>query len=112
MEFPERSPREVEVRAVQKRHLFGPQASVIEGSEHRIVPGGGSVLAGGGDPGLEEVEELRNLLWGRRRQLGRRVIATAILDRLLHHCDVVSLHGPSYWLKNRLAAIERDTNVA
>lgn len=26
--------------------------------------------------------------------------------------DVVSINGPSYRLKNRLAAIERDTNVA
>ncbi|MFJ3964810.1 hypothetical protein [Streptomyces sp. NPDC090036] len=74
MEFPERSPREVEVRAIQKRHLFRAQAGVIEGPEHRIVPGGGCVLAGGGDPGLEEVEELRDLLWGRWRQLGRGVI--------------------------------------
>ncbi|MFB7233807.1 hypothetical protein ACFCXK_03400 [Streptomyces sp. NPDC056269] len=30
----------------------------------------------------------------------------------MHHCDVVSIHGPSYQLKNRLAAIERNTNVA
>ncbi|WP_373684041.1 ATP-binding protein [Micromonospora solifontis] len=37
------------------------------------------------------------------------VLATAILDRLLHHCDVVPINGPSYRLKNRLTAIE---NVA
>ncbi len=43
---------------------------------------------------------------------GDEVLATAILDRLLHHCDVVSINGPSYRLKNRLAAIERDANVA
>lgn len=30
----------------------------------------------------------------------------------LHHCDVVAINGPSYRLKNRLKAIERDTNVA
>lgn len=30
------------------------------------------------------------------------VLATAILDRLLHHCDVVSINGPSYRLKDRL----------
>ncbi|MFD5586620.1 IS21-like element helper ATPase IstB [Streptomyces sp. NPDC127063] len=48
--------------------------------------------------------------WG--QVFGYEVLATAILDRLLHHCDVVSINGPSYRLKNRLAAIERDTNVA
>jgi DNA replication protein DnaC len=31
------------------------------------------------------------------------VLATAILDRLLHHCDVISINGPSWRLKNRLA---------
>jgi len=30
------------------------------------------------------------------------VLATAILDRLLHHCDILSIHGPSYRLKDRL----------
>lgn len=30
------------------------------------------------------------------------VLATAILDRLLHHCDVLSINGPSYRLKDRL----------
>jgi len=39
-------------------------------------------------------------------------ITTAILDRLLHHCDVISINGPSYRLKNRLHAIQRDTDVA
>ncbi|MFF3609869.1 IS21-like element helper ATPase IstB [Streptomyces sp. NPDC002463] len=48
--------------------------------------------------------------WG--QVFGGEVLATVILDRLLHHCDVVSINGPSYRLKNRLAAIERDTNVA
>lgn len=38
--------------------------------------------------------------------------ATAILDRLLHHCDVVPINGPSYRLKNRLSAIEGDADVA
>ncbi|MFJ4126317.1 hypothetical protein ACIP3U_33970 [[Kitasatospora] papulosa] len=26
----------------------------------------------------------------------------------LHHCDVISINSPSYRLKSRLAAIERD----
>lgn len=29
------------------------------------------------------------------------ILATAILDRLLHHADVVSINGPSYRLKDR-----------
>ena len=48
--------------------------------------------------------------WG--QIFGDEVLATAILDRLLHHCDVVSINGPSYRLKNRLAAIERETDAA
>src|SRR5215217_1749390 len=32
---------------------------------------------------------------------GDDVLATAILDRLLHHCDVLSINGPSYRLKDR-----------
>jgi len=39
---------------------------------------------------------------------GDEVLATAILDRLLHHCDVISINGPSYRLKNRLAALEAE----
>jgi DNA replication protein DnaC len=42
-------------------------------------------------------------------KVSRSTITTAILDRLLHHCDVVPINGPSYRLKNRLTAIE---NVA
>lgn len=34
--------------------------------------------------------------------LGDDVLATAILDRLLHHCDALSINGPSYRLKDRL----------
>ena len=33
------------------------------------------------------------------------VLATAILDRLLHHCEVLSINGPSYRLKHRLTAL-------
>ncbi|WP_225828078.1 ATP-binding protein [Streptomyces naphthomycinicus] len=42
----------------------------------------------------------------------RRGPPTAILDRLLHHCEVISINGPSYRLKNRLKAIERENDVA
>ncbi|MCQ4043711.1 ATP-binding protein [Streptomyces rubrisoli] len=36
------------------------------------------------------------------------VLATAVLDRLLHHCEVMSTHGP----RSRLMAIEQETGVA
>ena len=48
--------------------------------------------------------------WG--QVFGDEVLATAILDRLLHPCEVISINGPSYRLRNRLKAIERDTDVA
>ncbi|MFE9132571.1 IS21-like element helper ATPase IstB [Streptomyces sp. NPDC007355] len=48
--------------------------------------------------------------WG--QVFGDEVLAAAILDRLLHHCDVISINGPSYRLKNRHAAIERDRDNA
>src|SRR2546421_386050 len=48
--------------------------------------------------------------WG--KVFGDEVLATAILDRLLHHCDVISINGPSYRLKNRLTAIEGDATTA
>ena len=37
------------------------------------------------------------------------VLATAILDRLLHHCHVISINGPSYRLKDR-ASLAPTTN--
>jgi DNA replication protein DnaC len=41
------------------------------------------------------------------------VLATAILDRVLHHCEVLSINGPSYRLKHRLTPIEGgDSTVA
>ncbi|MEV6357267.1 IS21-like element helper ATPase IstB [Streptomyces hydrogenans] len=48
--------------------------------------------------------------WG--QVFGDKVLATAILDRLLQHCEVISINGPSYRLKNRLQAIERENDVA
>jgi hypothetical protein len=36
------------------------------------------------------------------QHLGDKVLASVILDRLLHHCDVISINGPSYRLKDRL----------
>ena len=37
--------------------------------------------------------------WG--SLMGDTVLATAILDRLLHHCTVVNIKGQSYRLKDR-----------
>src|SRR5215211_5493802 len=37
--------------------------------------------------------------------LGDDVLATAILDRLLHHCDVININGPSYRLKDRITLV-------
>ena len=39
--------------------------------------------------------------WG--QVFGDEVLATAILDRLLHHCHVIAINGPSYRLKDRAA---------
>ena len=43
-------------------------------------------------------------IWG--ELMSDSVIATAILDRLLHHAHVVNIKGESYRLKDRLRAIE------
>ena len=37
--------------------------------------------------------------------LGDDVLATAILDMLLHQCDVIAINGPSYRLKDRLTLV-------
>lgn len=37
--------------------------------------------------------------WG--ELLGDPAITTAILDRIVHNCEVVNLHGDSYRLKHR-----------
>ena len=44
--------------------------------------------------------------WG--QILADDVLATAILDRLLHHCDVISINGPSYRLKDRTLGAPAD----
>lgn len=45
--------------------------------------------------------------WG--SVFGDDVLATAILDRLLHHCEVISVNGPSWRIKNRLTTEGGDT---
>jgi DNA replication protein DnaC len=37
--------------------------------------------------------------WG--NLLGDEVLATALLDRLLHHAEVISITGSSYRMKDR-----------
>lgn len=39
--------------------------------------------------------------------LGDDVLASAILDRLLHHCEVITINGPSYRLKDRMGITDR-----
>ena len=48
--------------------------------------------------------------WG--EVFGDEVLATAILDRLLHHCEVIAINGPSYRLRNRLTAVEATIKTA
>jgi DNA replication protein DnaC len=38
------------------------------------------------------------------------VLATAILDRFLHHCHVISINGPSWRLKDRLTSPDTSTS--
>jgi DNA replication protein DnaC len=40
------------------------------------------------------------------------VLATALLDRLLHHAEMISINGKSYRMKNRLAAGKTQTAEA
>src|SRR5579885_3095304 len=42
--------------------------------------------------------------WG--SLLGDEVLATALLDRLLHHAEVISISGPSYRMKDRREALQ------
>ena len=36
------------------------------------------------------------------------VLTNALLDRLLHHCSVVNINGPSYRLKDQLECLQED----
>lgn len=45
--------------------------------------------------------------WG--ELLGDRVLATAVLDRLLHHAHILNIRGNSYRLKDRLQLANKDT---
>ena len=40
--------------------------------------------------------------WG--SLLGDEILATALLDRLLHHAEVIPINGPSYRMKGRREA--------
>jgi len=44
--------------------------------------------------------------------LGDEILATAILDRLVHHAEVLSIAGQSYRLKDRLAYLQPTTDGA
>ena len=45
--------------------------------------------------------------WG--ELLGDRVLATAVLDRLLHHAHILNIRGNSYRLKDRLQLANKET---
>lgn len=47
--------------------------------------------------------------WG--SLLGNEVLASALLDRLLHHAEVLSINGPSYRMKERLPALNVAASV-
>src|SRR6266853_2702891 len=42
--------------------------------------------------------------WG--SLLGDEILATALLDRLLHHAEVIAINGPSYRMKDRREAVQ------
>lgn len=42
---------------------------------------------------------------------GTRTLASAILDRLLHHSHVINIKGPSYRLKSKVSVIS-DKNIS
>jgi DNA replication protein DnaC len=44
--------------------------------------------------------------WG--EMFGDDVIASAILDRLLHHCHIITTSGPSYRIKDKLAKVKKE----
>ena len=48
--------------------------------------------------------------WG--QVFSDEVLATAILDRLLHHCEIIAINGPSYRLKNRFISVEGGITAA
>ena len=43
--------------------------------------------------------------WG--EMFGDDVIASAILDRLLHHCHIIATNGPSYRIKDKLDKVKK-----
>ena len=75
MQLAERPPAEVHVGPVQRSGLLRPQPGQIQRPEQRIVPAGRRVLAGAGDPLLEEIEELLHPRRARRRAHRRGVRA-------------------------------------
>lgn len=49
----------------------------------------------GGEPGRQSAERLMG------RSLSDDVVAAAMIDRLVHHADVLSMKGDGYRLKDR-----------
>ena len=59
-------------------------------------------FAGAGDGTRTRYLNLSNMPFGRWGEvLGDEVVAAAMIDRLVHHAEVISLKGDSYRLRNR-----------
>lgn len=53
---------------------------------------------------IDEIGYMPFSKWG--EIFGSPTLANAVLDRLLHHSQVISIKGPSYRLKEKRAFIE------
>jgi hypothetical protein len=70
VQLSERAAAEADIGPVRHRCLISAQPGRIQGPEQRVIPAGGSVLAGAGDPFPQEAEEVFQPL-GSRRRAGR-----------------------------------------
>ncbi|SDK71734.1 hypothetical protein SAMN05421869_11854 [Nonomuraea jiangxiensis] len=60
---------------------------------------------GGGRGSTKAVQEA-HVTAARPVRTRGRFPGTLLRDRLLHHCEVLAINGPSYRLKNRLATVD------
>lgn len=54
-----------------------------------------------------QLRQLRELVWV--EAIDDEVLVTALLDRLLYHCQVLKLQGNSYRMENRREIFEKET---
>jgi hypothetical protein len=90
---PDRPPQGVSL-AFQAARASRPagNAGCVSSAPHLVFKTGGAFNEGYFTAARRE--------WG--QDFGYEVLTTAILDRLLHHCEVVPINDNSYRLKNRL----------